>query len=347
MLPALNFGRTVKIRYTKSSSGKIVLYLEHYTKESREKFYPGVALTLEDAKRDEEILRYAALIRDDKEKLVLSGIPMSHTTTSPGFLPYAWSIAETKNRSQGDIYRAAIVRFDALFPRITIEAVSEKHAVRYMTSISALTTCTQDHYCRVMRACFKKAIKDKLITCSPFADISVRVKPGQKKFLTQAEVKKIEALPPSEIRNAFLFSCYTGLRWGDVKALQMSDIREGYLYYQMKKTGSYERVLLPSAAFHVLVYTEGLAFRLPGHRRMMKHLSALISSAGIDKHITFHCARHTFATLCLTLGIDIYTVSKLLGHSDVRVTQVYAKLVDSKKDEAMRTLSRLGDSEPG
>jgi len=173
---------------------------------------------------------------------------------------------------------------------------------------------------------------------NPFADIHVKKVSVDRQFLTQDEIRKIEALPSSEIRNAFLFSCYTGLRWGDVKALQMSDIREGYLYYQMKKTGSYERVLLPSAVFTLLRYDDGLAFRLPGHRRMMKHLDKLISDAGIEKHITFHCARHTFATLCLTLGIDIYTVSKLLGHADVRVTQTYARLVDAKKDQAMRIL---------
>lgn len=63
--------------------------------------------------------------------------------------------------------------------------------------------------------------------------------------------------------------------------------------------------------------------------------------AGINKHITFHCARHTFATLCLTYDIDLYTVSKLLGHRDIKTTQIYAKLIDKKKDEAIDKLPKI------
>ena len=66
-----------------------------------------------------------------------------------------------------------------------------------------------------------------------------------------------------------------------------------------------------------------------------------IARAGITKHITFHCARHTFATMLLTEGVDIFTVSKLLGHKDIATTQVYAKLVDKKRDEAIDKLPEL------
>jgi site-specific recombinase XerD len=64
----------------------------------------------------------------------------------------------------------------------------------------------------------------------------------------------------------------------------------------------------------------------------------LIEQTDIQKKITFHCGRHTFATLCLTYDIDIFTVSKLLGHTDVKNTQIYAKLIDKKKDQAIDKL---------
>ncbi len=66
-------------------------------------------------------------------------------------------------------------------------------------------------------------------------------------------------------------------------------------------------------------------------------------SAGIDKHVTFHTARHTFATMMLTLGADLYTTSKLLGHTDVRMTQIYAKIINRKKDEAVNLVNGLFD----
>ena len=67
----------------------------------------------------------------------------------------------------------------------------------------------------------------------------------------------------------------------------------------------------------------------------------LIQKAGINKRITFHCGRHTFATMCLTYDIGIYTVSKLLGHTDVKHTQIYAKLIDKKRDEAIDKLPAI------
>ncbi|HQM85477.1 MAG TPA: tyrosine-type recombinase/integrase [bacterium] len=72
-----------------------------------------------------------------------------------------------------------------------------------------------------------------------------------------------------------------------------------------------------------------------------KHLKEWVRISGITKNVSFHTARHTFATLCISSGIDIYTTSKLLGHTDVKTTQQYAKLVDKKKDEAIDKLPEL------
>ena len=71
------------------------------------------------------------------------------------------------------------------------------------------------------------------------------------------------------------------------------------------------------------------------------NISKWVAKAGIDKHITFHCARHTFATMLLTLGTDLYTVSKLLGHRQIQTTQIYAKIVDEKRRDAVRRIPPL------
>jgi len=82
-------------------------------------------------------------------------------------------------------------------------------------------------------------------------------------------------------------------------------------------------------------------FDIPAYKTMRKHLKTWVEKAGITKKITFHCARHTFATILVSCGVDIYVVSKLMGHSDVTVTQIYAKLCDTKKDEAIDLISEL------
>ncbi len=75
----------------------------------------------------------------------------------------------------------------------------------------------------------------------------------------------------------------------------------------------------------------------------MTVLSRWAREAGIGKHVTFHVSRHTFATMALTMGADIYTTSKLLGHTEVRTTQIYARIVNSKKEEAVALLDTAFD----
>ena len=84
------------------------------------------------------------------------------------------------------------------------------------------------------------------------------------------------------------------------------------------------------------LYYEGLVNR---------KLRIMTKQLGIDKHITFHCSRHTFDTMMLTLGVDIYTVGKLLGHSSVEQTLVYARLIDKKKEDAVKRIPSLTTTE--
>ena len=86
---------------------------------------------------------------------------------------------------------------------------------------------------------------------------------------------------------------------------------------------------------------QNIIFDLRNNTQICNAIKKWVQKAGINKHITFHCARHTFATMCLTYDVDIYTVSKLLGHRDIGSTQIYAKLIDKKKDEAIDKLPSL------
>jgi len=78
-----------------------------------------------------------------------------------------------------------------------------------------------------------------------------------------------------------------------------------------------------------------LVFTLIDNKAINRHIARWVKEAGINKKISFHCARHSFATICITNDIDIYTVKKLMGHKEISSTQIYAKLIDKKKDEAI------------
>lgn len=330
-----NFHRIIKIRYTRSSSGKYVLYLEHYHQGSREKFYPGLFLTLDsrDRLQDERSLRIIMALRDERENALADG----RQTVDPGFIEYATAIANTKNRSQKDMILGALSHWEKLYPSLNISELQSKHADKYLDSLKGLSDCTREHYIRVLHYVCNKAIKAKLLRESPFADIKIRVKPPKRNYLTEAEIRKVmeSTCPTIDVRNAFLFSCFTGLRYGDIAALAPKNVHGDILEIKVRKTGAFERLKIPAVALQYLRLDHDKCFALPTYKYVRSNLAALMKSAGISKKITFHCARHTFATLQLSLGTDIYTVSKLLGHSDVRVTQIYAKMLDESKDNAM------------
>ena len=146
---------------------------------------------------------------------------------------------------------------------------------------------------------------------------------------------------------ASLFSALTGLRFSDVQALTWGKLEYlkdlgYYINFRQQKTGAVERMPVSKQAVELMGEPRGfndVVFqnmnRFPHMRKMFRKW---ISDAGIEKHISFHCFRHSFATNQLTLGNAITTVSKLLGHRDLKTTMVYAKVVDSAKREAVDKL---------
>ena len=144
------------------------------------------------------------------------------------------------------------------------------------------------------------------------------------------------------LKSAFMFSCLTGLRWSDINKLTWSEVRDEEdntrLVFQQKKTAGQEYQFISTQARKLLGRRKKENDRVFQGLKYGAHFNAEIlrwcMRAGITKHITFHSARHTHAVLLLENGADIYTVSKILGHKEIRTTQVYAKIVDKKKKEA-------------
>jgi integrase len=165
-----------------------------------------------------------------------------------------------------------------------------------------------------------------------------------REYLTHEELQALAKADCKHqmLKNAFIFSCFTGLRWSDINKLTWSEVRDeeedSRLIFKQKKTAAQEYQYLSNQARLILGKRRQEKDRVFQGLKYGAHFNAEIlrwcMRGGITKHITFHSARHTHAVLLLENGADIYTVSKILGHKEIRTTQIYAKIVDKKKKEA-------------
>ena len=215
-----------------------------------------------------------------------------------------------------------------------------------LSRVSENSTAT---YFSVFKAMLNHAVKHNILVKNPAKFVSTPKKRVDREYLLLDEIRLLastESYRP-HITNAFLFSCFTGLRISDIRNLSWSNINNDTLVYIQQKTGVSQRMKINESAIKILKEQKLSArgkrvFEVPrSDANSNKHLKQWVKRAKIKKHITFHCSRHTFATLCLTSDVDLYTVSKLLGHTDIKNTQIYAKLIDKKKDEAIDKLPTI------
>jgi len=193
-----------------------------------------------------------------------------------------------------------------------------------------------------------------LIKRNPFKYITIKKVDGKRDFLTIEELNKLTEIyfsgkivnaKEKEILQYFLFSCYTGLRYSDLKSLKMSSIMGNTLQINMHKTGYLVNIPLTQKATQLIPTdfrnNSSSVFRVYCNKVTNRILKAIGQQHGIQKKVTCHVARHTFATVSITLGIPIEVVSKLLGHTNLKTTQVYAKIVDRVKEREMEKWNKL------
>ena len=207
------------------------------------------------------------------------------------------------------------------------------------------------NYLGCLRNALNMAVREDVIADNPIMKLSaqdkVKAPESQREYLTVEEVQQLEATdsPYPHIKQAFLFACYTGLRCSDVRSITWGKIvkdGEKYrLHTVMFKTKRPFYIPLSKKAMQWMpergdkTDDELIFENIPVQVNTKLYLQPWLDKAGITKPITFHCSRHTFGTMMLTLGADIYTTSKLMGHTKVEVTQIYAKIINKKKDDAV------------
>jgi len=209
---------------------------------------------------------------------------------------------------------------------------------------------TASTYYKNFISILKRANKKKLLA-SNLAEDAVYIKEEEtyRDYLTEEELQELSKTPcalPSLKRMAF-FSVMTGLRFSDILNLQWQNIfqdkSQGY-YIKLKeqKTGNIQNHFIPDSAYSLLLKegtNEGSVFINIKYTQITRPLKEWLDAAGMKKKISFHNFRHTYATLQLSKGTDIYTLSKMLGHKNVSTTQIYGKVMDKQKIEASKKLN--------
>ncbi len=233
----------------------------------------------------------------------------------------------------------------------------------YLKTVKELGHNTTLKMVRNLKKVVKMAVENGWLKQHPFSGYSLQWQEADTVFLEEKELKKLENAELAneslrEARDVFVFCCYTGLAYVDLEALQKEDVftdDEGCMWLTPKRSKTKKRstiFLLPKARNIINKYADhpdcapnNRLLPVRSNQKYNKALSKLAEKCGLNKRLTSHVARHTCATILLNKGVPIETVSKILGHSSVPMTQHYAKLLNQKVKEDMQKLEKLWSGE--
>jgi integrase len=338
---------SVKLLQKTLSDGRTSLYLDIWSGGRRH--YEFLKLYPEKGSKDrKEVLQLGEEIRAKRE-LEMQG---SHHGYVPkfkqvsNFIEFFEGLSRTKHNTWHTVllHLLAFAGDDVPFKRVN--AVWLDKFQEYL--LDQVSGNSANAYLQKIKASLNIAVKEGIIHANPCLTIDiVKSQQSERTYLTFEELQQLANTPIAypDIRRAFLFSCYTGLRLSDVKGLTGRQIVSGQLQYRQKKTGGFEYLPISPTALKLIEpipKQDELIFKLPkSEGGLWTHLQIWVTRAGITKHVSFHVARHTFATLALSTSKDIYLVSKLLGHKDIKHTQIYARIIDSRKTEAVNMIPQI------
>lgn len=212
-------------------------------------------------------------------------------------------------------------------------------------------------YLQALKSALVEAERDGIIDDNPARRLrpaetkNMGASTGERVYLEIDEVKRMADAPCKkiDIKRAFMFACYCGLRISDIRSLTWGELvtidDELFVRKRMQKTGEQICVSLEVAKYWLPnrngAADNALVYDLPKREQTVsKYVKRWAAAAGIKKDVTFHTSRHTFATMLLTMGADLYATKELLGHKNIATTQIYAKLVDEKKKDAVSLLKQ-------
>ncbi|MDM1413260.1 site-specific integrase [Myroides odoratimimus] len=362
-------------------SGKINLSIEYYKgtilqpngKRKTVRDYENLKLFLHsepknagERKENKETMALAKQILAIREAEVYQGrYELKNTTKGKTpFLDYFQEKTEEKSDSPKNYgnWTATMIHLKrCISPNTIFDDIDEKFVKRVRTyfdkeartkSDLPLSLNSKYSYFNKFKACLRSAFDEGYLALNYASKAkSFEQAESQREYLTFSELQKLADTDCKYemLKRAFLFSCLTGLRWSDINAMTWSEVRDeddtSRVNFRQEKTDGVEYLYISKQARELLGERKGNMDRVfIGLKYSAVYNNAIVlwcNKAGISKHITFHSARHTNAVLLLENGADIYTVSKRLGHREIRTTAIYAKIVDEKMKEASNLIPEL------
>ncbi|HEY2583242.1 MAG TPA: site-specific integrase [Mucilaginibacter sp.] len=229
----------------------------------------------------------------------------------------------------------------------------------YLKADRKITGVSAAKYIKHLKKIVNHCIANGWLKQNPFINFKFSARAKERTFLTQQELdsitnKKFSVERLSQVRDIFVFCCYTGLCYADVQKLKRSEIAMGidgekWIFTSRKKTNTSSRIPLLPVALEILnryqdhpqCENKNLLLPVLSNQKMNAYLKEIADLCNVIKHLTFHLARHTFATtVTLSNGVPIETVSKMLGHTGIKTTQHYAKILDIKVSQDMAALKQ-------
>jgi integrase len=336
------------------------LYLDVYFNGRRTWESTGLTIST-DSRQNKEVMKLAEVLRSKRETQIVSGEwglldPLSGKKSLYSYMQEMGSVRDSKDKIN------KCLRYLEQYPGgavVQIAQINERWVEsfqNYLLKDTGLSQTTAHNYAAAIRFALNKAVRENIIARNPAAAVrGINLPESEKVYLNTDEIQRlanteINGNLGAEVRKAFLFCCFTGLRISDIKTLTWGDIERDPLQIKKRqhKTGRYVYIPLNNNAWELInegsihKHTE-LVFPLIGNTNTNtnQYMAAWTQGAGVDKKIGWHTARHTFATLTLENGADFFTVSKLLGHTKTSTTAVYTKATDKLKREAVNALPQI------
>lgn len=376
--PNIKEKEPIALRAKALKGGRLSLYLDYYTEgeKNHNHRYEFLKLYLlpETSKENRELnkvtLQSANAIKAQRLIERANGIAniKARNNSKILILDYLRHFADLKaeygqSGEREESVKKVIKHIKMYNPNVTLSTIDKAYCVGFIRYLSTarsfrgkknppvISKHTANNYYAILVAALNQAVREELIENNPANKVSaeekkpIQAQGSERTYLTLEELQSLINTPTGSenVKRAFLFACYTGLRISDIRSLQWSDIKKDgeRLFIQKAMVKTKQLVTIPigkSAASYLPKRTKGSVFTLPCEATINETLKTWAKKAKIKKSISFHCSRHTFATSLLTKGADLYTVSKLLGHTDIAITQVYAEIVNQKKVDAIDLL---------
>lgn len=351
----------VRLREKKLANGNLSLYLDYYQNGERQYEFLKLYISAkpknsEEKQTNKENLELAQRIKAKRTEEFLTGTfdLQAKALSNTNFLKFYQAYIDTYTKKDIRILVGSYNKFKAYLKekfgkdKLLAKDLSQNLIIGYKDYLEThqkgegpLT------YFNRFRKVVKHAHRENLFVKNPLPE-NLKFKSGgmSKGVLSLDEVQLLANTPCGNetVKRAFLFACNTGLRVGDLMKLEWQNINNGQLVFEQNKTLEYNHITLNKSALKLLGERgkpNDLVFPLPSVTGSLKTIKNWAKRAGIDKRITWHSSRHSFATNILLLGFDVKTLSTLLGHTSIKHTQKYLSIADERRAKAVNTLPEI------